>query len=320
MRRIEYMKEEHLSQVVDLWAEAFGDDKNYIEIFLAFQIKDRFSYIVSQEGAVIGMSHVFPCEIHTPKGDYKFAYIYAVATRSSHRKQGIAKEMMHFIQKDLKKKNYHGIFLFPADESLFSYYQKIGFRTHGYERKRVIQYEWNKENPQVEPLEDFATILKDVVLFSSDRIKDNVDVLARRIRTLKAERFENYCYESIPEIHQSFILYDNALSGRKMIFFKYGDSENYLIYEYAENVIRVYEICISKEDFIDLERDIVDMICHVEGISGREFLERETFRLSFEFTLPMWFCIGELEAKAMILSEEERFYKEDFLFFPVNRF
>lgn len=330
MRRIEYMKEEHLSQVMDLWAEAFGDDKKYIEIFLAFQIKDRFSYIVSEEGVVIGMSHVFPCEVHTLEEDYKFAYIYAVATRSSHRKQGIAKEMMRFIEEDLRGQNYHGIFLFPADDSLFSYYQKIGFQTHGYERKRVMQIKWKRRSQPAEPLEDFASILKDIVVLFPEEIKENADILATKIRGLKNERFGDYCYERIPTVHQSFILYDNALSGRKMIFFKHEDIENYLIYEYVEDVVKVYEVCMSNEEFRALEREIAVMICHVEEImhgqrladefSEHELSENQFLSLRFEFTLPFWFSIGELKPKAMILSEDERFYQEDFLFFPVNRF
>ena len=107
-----------------LWQEAFGDSEQTLNNFSATGFSpDRCHYICDGDTPVSAL-YWFDCELN----GYKLAYIYAVATLESHRGQGLAQRLMAEAHEILKEKGYAGAILVPGEQSLFSYYKRLGYR------------------------------------------------------------------------------------------------------------------------------------------------------------------------------------------------
>jgi GNAT superfamily N-acetyltransferase len=108
-----------------LWQEAFGDSAETLDRFAATGFcQDRYHCICNGDAPVSAL-YWFDCELDGKK----LAYIYAVATRASHRGQGLAQQLMAETHEILKKQGYAGAILVPGEKGLFDFYKKIGYQT-----------------------------------------------------------------------------------------------------------------------------------------------------------------------------------------------
>ncbi len=110
---------EELPQLCHLFVEAFGEPEFAGDFFRSGFSPSRC--LVAVEGKVLGMVHWFDCTL----GEKRLAYLYAIAVRKDCRGKGIGSRLISFSTAYLQ--NYDGILLVPAEESLFSYYEKFGF-------------------------------------------------------------------------------------------------------------------------------------------------------------------------------------------------
>ena len=112
------------AELRQIWQEAFGDSDDALDKFAATGFcPDRCHYIC--DGAIpVSALYWFDCELD----GQKLAYIYAVATRASHRGQGLAQRLMAEAHEILKKQGYAGAILVPGEKGLFEFYKKIGYR------------------------------------------------------------------------------------------------------------------------------------------------------------------------------------------------
>lgn len=123
-----------LSQLRQLWQEAFGDSEETIKDFFATGFcPDRYHYICHGDTPVSAL-YWFDCQLE----GQKIAYIYALATRKSHRGQGLAHRLMAETHEILKEQGYAGSVLVPA-EGLSPFYAEIGYRTVGYIHPFICQ-------------------------------------------------------------------------------------------------------------------------------------------------------------------------------------
>lgn len=108
-----------------IWQQAFGDPKETLDAFFATGFsEDRCNYLC-ENGIPVSALYWFDCTL----GTHKLAYLYAVATEGSHRGSGLARRLMEDTHMRLKDSGYSGAVLVPGSESLFSMYQKLGYRT-----------------------------------------------------------------------------------------------------------------------------------------------------------------------------------------------
>ena len=108
-----------------LWQEAFGDSAETLDRFAATGFcPDRCHYLCDGDTPVSAL-YWFDCKLDGKK----LAYIYAVATRASHRGQGLAQQLMAETHEILKKQGYAGAILVPGEKGLFDFYKKIGYQT-----------------------------------------------------------------------------------------------------------------------------------------------------------------------------------------------
>lgn len=301
MRRMMYADESHAPGLTKLWMEAFGDEKEYIHSFLTFQIRDRFSYVVCDDGekdSVVSMAHAFPCKIKTPLADYEFVYLYAVATLKSYQGLGIASQMLEEIHRDLESRGFFGTFLFPADEDLFRYYEKLGYRLRGYSQKVDFGYEEYLDGGCFKTHRQ----LEDVLHLKCEEIK-GCELLhyAKRLNEIKDFHYRDYPYEYWDEKHSKFMIYDGAYEKKRIMFFRYDKKECFLIWKMKEDDIIISEIAITEEGFQSGCREIIKSIvnfCRLDVEKGQKSFDFS--KVVFKFTLPYWFEEGEEIPKAMI--------------------
>ena len=122
--KIDFPAKAQIPQLWQLWKEVFHDDDAFISSFekTAFS-QDRCRCVFIDE-KIVAMLFWFDCKCRNEK----IAYLYAVATKEAFRRQGLCRALMENTHKHLKKLGYSGTILVPAEESLFDYYKKLGYR------------------------------------------------------------------------------------------------------------------------------------------------------------------------------------------------
>ena len=108
-----------------LWQEAFGDSVDTLDAFFGTAFSPDRHHCIWEKGIPVSALYWFDCTLE----DSKLAYIYAVATLQSHRGKGLAHKLMKETHEILKSKDYAGAILVPGTKALFSFYEKIGYRT-----------------------------------------------------------------------------------------------------------------------------------------------------------------------------------------------
>lgn len=113
-----------LMHLKDLWQQAFGDPSDAIEAFFRTGFSpDRCNYVL-ENGIPVSALYWFDCSLN----GHKFAYLYAIATAKAHRGKGHFRRLMEDTHNILKNQGYAGAVLVPAEKSLFSLYETLGYR------------------------------------------------------------------------------------------------------------------------------------------------------------------------------------------------
>lgn len=120
---IENPHDRHVSQLWDLWREAFGDSGAFLEAFFTTAYSPDRCLCVLDDQKIAAAVYWFNCELR----DKKIAYAYALATTMAYRGQGIAHRLMEQLHNHLQNQGYEGIVLVPGTESLRSFYGTMGY-------------------------------------------------------------------------------------------------------------------------------------------------------------------------------------------------
>lgn len=105
-----------------LFTEAFGDEA-FTDLFFA-RGYSRERCLAAYEGALLGALHWFDCTLEGKKA----AYVYGIAAFRHCRGRGIGSALIRAAVETLQREDYETILLVPAEESLFGYYERFGFR------------------------------------------------------------------------------------------------------------------------------------------------------------------------------------------------
>ena len=135
-----------LPEIVSLWQKAFGDSPEAVSFFFQ-SFPDCVSYVAEEAGALVSMVHALP-QLLSPQ--IPAAYVYAVATRKTHRGRGLCRALMAFAEADLKGRGFACCVLTPGASSLFDYYDRLGYHT-AFTRQRT-DFEQGRPIPLTEYL------------------------------------------------------------------------------------------------------------------------------------------------------------------------
>ena len=126
-------------KMYSLWQSCFGDDRETIDMFF----KNSFSYenavICTDKAEVVSQLFLLPEKLSLGEKEYFAYYIYAAATAESYRKQGIMGSLLKFTSALAADRKADYLFLVPATEKLFDYYEKFGFYKAIYAEKTVFK-------------------------------------------------------------------------------------------------------------------------------------------------------------------------------------
>ena len=106
-----------------LWQEAFGDDETFLDTFFETAYSPARARCIVEGGEVVSALYWFDVSLDSKK----LAYLYAIATRKSHRGQGLCRRLMDDVHARLKRNGYAGALLVPSEPSLFDFYAKMGY-------------------------------------------------------------------------------------------------------------------------------------------------------------------------------------------------
>lgn len=102
----------------NLYHNIFGDDTAFEDEL--FDTCFKYCKCIKKDGKIVSFCFALPCEIQGKQA----VYIYALATDENYRGQGYAKQLIEKI----KAESDATLILRPTDESLFEFYEKLGFQ------------------------------------------------------------------------------------------------------------------------------------------------------------------------------------------------
>ena len=120
---IEKPADSQMSQLWDLWREAFGDSGEFLEAFFETAYSPERCRCATEDGKVAAAVYWFDCSVR----GRKVAYIYALATHMEYRGRGIAHRLMDEVHRALAQQGYEGVVLVPGAAGLYDFYETMGY-------------------------------------------------------------------------------------------------------------------------------------------------------------------------------------------------
>lgn len=118
-----------------LWKQAFGDPDAFLDHFFSTGFSPDRCRCLTQNGQLVAALYWFDCSLDGAP----FAYLYAVATDTAYRNQGLCRTLMDHTHRHLKELGYQGVLLVPGSQTLFHMYEKMGYQVCGYIREFTCQ-------------------------------------------------------------------------------------------------------------------------------------------------------------------------------------
>lgn len=113
--------------IITLWQEAFGDLRKDIDFFLDSRYKPENTLVYDYDGKIASVLFLLDGEMHISGKDYPSYYLYAACTLNEFRGRGLMSELLAFARVTAEKRGRYFICLKPAEESLFTFYEKHGY-------------------------------------------------------------------------------------------------------------------------------------------------------------------------------------------------
>lgn len=116
-------------EIREIWDIAFPEDTAFNDWFFKYKFRSEFTIVYRENGVICSMLQALPYEI---SGFGKVSYIYGAATRPQFRRRGFMEKLLRFTHENDRKRGFEGSILIPANEGLFGYYGKMGYKTAFY--------------------------------------------------------------------------------------------------------------------------------------------------------------------------------------------
>lgn len=113
----------------ELWKLAFGDSNSYIDNFYNTYYRPERVVVLEEEGTVRSMTAWFDTVFVVPgRGEYRAAYLYAVATHPDCRGRGLAGKLLAGADEYFRSLGIPAVTTVPAEPSLHNFFGANGFR------------------------------------------------------------------------------------------------------------------------------------------------------------------------------------------------
>lgn len=113
----------------ELWKLAFGDSDEYIDNFYNTYYRPERVVVLEEDGIVRSMTAWFDTTFVVPgRGEYRAAYLYAVATHPNCRGRGLAGRLLAGADGYFHSLGIPAVTTVPAEPSLHNFFGSNGFR------------------------------------------------------------------------------------------------------------------------------------------------------------------------------------------------
>jgi ribosomal protein S18 acetylase RimI-like enzyme len=115
-----------------LYKRTFGDSDDYVRLFFERRFVADQAMVAIYNGNIASMLFALPIDIVSGSRVYSARYIYAVATDPDYRLLGLSSMLLEKTHQELSDNKVELSLLVPASQSLFSYYERRGYKTQFY--------------------------------------------------------------------------------------------------------------------------------------------------------------------------------------------
>lgn len=112
-----------------LWQEAFGDEKETIDLFFDTCFQPKNTLVAVCDSKVCSVVYLLENALQSSVERFSACYIYAAATAKAYRGQGMMHALLEFAAETAEMRGVDFLYLVPANAHLFQYYEKCGFHT-----------------------------------------------------------------------------------------------------------------------------------------------------------------------------------------------
>lgn len=124
---INLAKKEDTARLIGLWKDSFDDEAFAVKFYDGcIDYKNIFVYR-NNENKIVAVLHLIPCCYIKGSEKMDGAYLYALSTDKEYRKKGIMGRLIERAIYEGQSRDYDFLYLIPADETLYEYYNRYGF-------------------------------------------------------------------------------------------------------------------------------------------------------------------------------------------------
>ncbi len=127
MLEILHGSKKHIPAMKALWKKTFNDTEDFIDLFFNEFYTPRRAFLRFDGNSLVSMLFYLDLKVKLDGRRLKCAYLYAVATELSERRQGHFTALHNALISHLQSKKYDIIITVPEKDSLFNFYKNIGY-------------------------------------------------------------------------------------------------------------------------------------------------------------------------------------------------
>lgn len=236
---IAYAGREQLSDITELWMEAFEDEREYVEFYMEHRFSEDNMLVYLQDDRPVAMLSILPLTLHWEGRRIPAGYVYAVATGREYRRRGYAAELLSYAHEQ-----YGVLVLEPADETLAKYYRRMGFREAFY----VNEYDLPLERTDGRGIEARMERKQQKYWLLTVTPSEYVQL---RDSYFMGEGYAQWDREMI-----AYALLENDFCGGYAYKVFHDGQEDLLLYRMEEGVLRVVETTLTDEALCDVCRKL----------------------------------------------------------------
>lgn len=131
---ITFAEKNDKTQLEKMWQSIFLEEPQVVEEFFENIYDTTVTPVIKVGDEIVSSLFLLDCKI----GDYKGKCVYCAMTKYAHRGKGYMKKLLDFSYDFCNENNFDFLFLVPAEESLFRYYETCGFSEFGISRIHTV--------------------------------------------------------------------------------------------------------------------------------------------------------------------------------------
>lgn len=120
---------EDIGELIALWRTCFGDDEEYISAFMRARFVPERTLVGREDGRICSVLYLLDGKVRIAGEAFEAAYLYAVCTHPDFRSRGCMGELLRAAESLCRDLGLDYICLVPAEDSLFDYYSRFGYRS-----------------------------------------------------------------------------------------------------------------------------------------------------------------------------------------------